>query len=410
MILYWQINQDICGGIMQKTTRDFDLDELLGFELLYAIKRGLKDEDGYPFASMYGNPQYVCITLDTSGEGLKEYQLESLIKQMERFQKLVQLFPQLCQKYDVKPLAGHESVARVRMPIEHLVKFEFLIDPVEFDRMMMMESHHYCGYRHSGSILRLAFPNSEALKAGVMCLFPVLPTSENTVMLRIAGCNASETITTQLSYLVNKLNLLEYEAKATDFYGHHSTPIVDDLFAGLCSFDFLSIALRCIGINGDINHQSEHGFTEFELSATVMQNCVREMDETANSIYRLLGVVSAQELANLQSVEVPMIDFVRGMCDFYRERIADAYQTIGEHHNRRCESSLSRSKVDIAQRVVDECLIGLRQAERVLARVQPTHGIGANPLAPRLHAPVRQVESLQVESDELHSGIDWQNG
>lgn len=173
----------------------------------------------------------------------------------------------------------------------------------------MNESESYRGYRSTGSILRLAYPLQEAFKIDTICLFPVLEMDSNQIMLRIAGCNASETITTQLAYYFTKY--LSLEAGSAELYGHHIAPIVEEKI-GLYASDFLEVALETIGIKTQLNHQSEEGFTVLSLEGEAREFLV-EIDSEARTIYRLLGVVTPDELPNLKSIEVPITKYLKAL-------------------------------------------------------------------------------------------------
>ncbi|WP_058532837.1 hypothetical protein [Legionella saoudiensis] len=275
------------------------LNKTLGFNFLEAISNGMKENTNYPSASIQEPGGYFCITV-IAGK-----------KENEEFESLIKIFPELCAKYGIRLLPSHNEYTRKRVPqgATDLIKYEFFISPNDLDRILMNESDYYRGYRSQGSVLRLAYPLHEAFKRDTICLFPVLEMDSNQIMLRIAGCNASETITTQLAYYFTKY--LSFEVGSAELYGHHIAPIVEEKI-GLYASDFLEVALETIGIKTQLNHQSEEGFTVFSLEGEAREFLV-EIDSEARTIYRLLSAVTPDELPNLKSIEVPITTYLQAL-------------------------------------------------------------------------------------------------
>ncbi len=275
------------------------LNKTLGFNFLEAISNGMKENTNYPSASIQEPGGYFCITV-IAGK-----------KENEEFESLIKIFPELCAKYGIPLLPSHNEYTRKRVPqgATDLIKYEFFISPNDLDRILMNESDYYRGYRSQGSVLRLAYPLHEAFKRDTICLFPVLEMDSNQIMLRIAGCNASETITTQLAYYFTKY--LSLEVGSAELYGHHIAPIVEEKI-GLYASDFLEVALETIGIKTQLNHQSEEGFTVFSLEGEAREFLV-EIDSEARTIYRLLSAVTPDELPNLKSIEVPITTYLQAL-------------------------------------------------------------------------------------------------
>ena len=275
------------------------LNKILGSNFLDAISNGMNENSNYPSASIQEPGGYFCITVEAGKEANEE------------FDQMMKIFPELCAQYGIPLLSNHNEYIRKRVPpgATDLIKYEFFISPNDLDRILMNESEFYRGYRSTGSILRLAYPLQEAFKIDTICLFPVLEMDSNQIMLRIAGCNGSETITTQLAYYFTKY--LSLEVGSAELYGHHIAPIVEKKI-GLYASDFLEIALETIGIKAQLNHQSEEGFTILSLEGEAREFLV-EIDSEARTIYRLLGVVTPDELPNLKSIEVPITKYLQAL-------------------------------------------------------------------------------------------------
>ncbi|MCL9684888.1 hypothetical protein [Legionella maioricensis] len=305
----------------------FNVDKILDFALLKAISKGIAEAEGYPVATIYRGG--FCITCQKTDR-------ENII-----FQQLMDIFPDLCRQYNISPLPGRTEFASSRTPASatELIKYEFYISLDDLDKILMNVSENYVGYRHSGSVLRLAEPNKILMKPGVMCLFPALEMADNNIMLRIAGCNASETISTQLSFLIKKY-LPTVNVGTRECYGHHVSPVAKEVFK-LEEHDILKIALSCIGIKKQINHQSEKGTTEFHLEVEY-RNRLTAMNSEAMEIYRALGAVTPDELPNLKSIEIPIGLFLEELIihlqekkEVFNKSLMDAEAKMGKGLNGR---------------------------------------------------------------------------
>lgn len=219
----------------------------------------------------------------------------------------------LCKKHSISPLPGHDALTGIRI-VGDLIKFEFYISLDDFDNLLTKESENYTGYRSGNSLLILDDPTYDALKDGVICLFPAWKTSGNQFLLRSAGCNMSEKISAQLLCLIRKY-LPEMKLER-DYSGHHMIPSVGKFF-GIDAPEIFSTVLSCMQIpersqesrNGYmLNHQTEDGFSELNITEGCAQY-FKPMNPEAKKIHRTFGVVPADELENLSSVEVPTLTF-----------------------------------------------------------------------------------------------------
>ncbi|MFW2532813.1 MULTISPECIES: hypothetical protein [unclassified Legionella] len=270
------------------------------FYLLRAIQRELNEEPGYPNASIQRPSGYLSITC----------QKDSVENQ--DFAELVADFETLCKKNNIPKLPNQRQYAQTREPkgpsqeAANLIKYEFFISAENFERLLVNEFPTYIGYRYSGSILRLANPDEGVMKPGAICLFPVVAMEDSTFMLRSAGCNITETISTQLAYYISKYIKLEKKPGQSDFYGHHMSPLISKIL-GISDKEMLEIAFTTIGIRGKNLRidliQEGGGFRLFKLREKYQANLVA-MNPQAEKIYQRLAPVSHDELPHLSSMEV----------------------------------------------------------------------------------------------------------
>ncbi len=270
----------------QKTMDDF------GLNLIYAIQAGLSEDIKYPFAKIDRNGKFVIMC--KAGDE-------------QAFETLLPIFNEQCEAHQLPPLSGEAFLSRTE--IKEFVKYEFNLSPESLDALWMEESAHYRGYRNMGSILRLLEPEKPLLKDDVICLFPAQDIGDNQIILRIANCNATETIATQLAFLILKYEPSDENTNAC--YGHYSNPVASRLLEN--DADFLKVAMQCIGSTETPPHvQMLEGATVVPLPAPY-QSDLKPMNEEATAIYRALGVVNAEELPHLNSVEVPVSRYLEAL-------------------------------------------------------------------------------------------------
>jgi hypothetical protein len=292
-----------------------ELDEI-GFPLCNAIQNGIKNNPGYPVRN--GALSIQCV------DNIKE------------FQAFATIFSELCERHKIPSLPDAETYSIWNDSLSVLgqpqCKFIFNISPDDFDKLLMVESDAYQGYRNSngaGSILLLADPSRDAYKKDVICAFPVLLLDNNTIMIRNAGCNASATLSTQLTYLITQYLPAETYNNLNSRYGHWGSKLTNCIMDELHEQSLVEIAINCVGkANKSFYIQSMEGFDSLHLH----ERCkmwLQEMNPEAENIYSLLGVASPDELANLKSLEIPSDIFLQALHDYIKICLKD-YELGGE--------------------------------------------------------------------------------
>lgn len=269
--------------------------------------------------------------------------------------KLVELFPQLCQSYNLKTKEENGLYSRVTVNKENrdAINYEFFIDAVQFHTLLMNECEYYRGYRQEGgSMLDLAFPGFQAVKDNTLCLFPVVDLGEGSFIPRNAGCNMQQVIQTQLAYHVNKILLNESFKAREDFYSHYGLDLLKDT---ICASDMLIVetAFKCLGITNQKCHQQEHGIDIYTLEEKAVHRIV-EMDSKSREIYSRLGATTAEELDHLdKSIEIPLKEFVEalkcaidGKRIYYEENCKKWHDPVSEYDLKHLEK-LDKNKKEI---------------------------------------------------------------
>ena len=227
----------------------------------------------------------------------------------------VEIFEGLCLKYDVPLVAGQSDYAIRRCVADGVVGeapeyyYQFNVLPEDMHKILMGESAYYAGYHYDGSILRLNNPNYISLKEGAMCIFPAFKIEDEKVILRNAGCNIVDVLATQLSFYIR--NYLQPDLPILDCYGHRSTPIIDKFSD---HNELIKAAKKCLGTTWGYE-DSQEGISEVSIASKY----VLDMDKAAYEIYNRLSAVSSDELENLQSVEVPLENYLEALIDVKKE-------------------------------------------------------------------------------------------
>lgn len=267
------------------------------FTLCRAIQNGIhNNSEAYPHAFIQMNGSLV-IECD---------------EDISKFQAFANVFPELCRQHGIEQLPDTTSLClyeEITKDTKVYSKFTFNISPEDFDRLLMTESLAYIGYRNSinsGSILLLANPLLTAHKAGVICAFPVIVLEDHQVMPRIAGCNASELISTQLTYFITQYLSPEAYNHSTKRYGHWGAEITQCILGAGFSDRLMNVVFKSIcEIVPKIYQQNMQGFDVISLRPEA-EAWIQDIDDSNEIIYRLLGVVTSSELSGLKSLEIPV--------------------------------------------------------------------------------------------------------
>lgn len=232
----------------------------------------------------------------------------------------IRVFPTLCEKHAVTLLPGKtkwaERAVVGQSPDDEII-YEFNVSPEHMHLILMKESDYYAGYHYDASVLRLNQPNQVMLKENVICLFPVLALStEGHIMLRNAGCNITDTLATQVSFLVKQY--VDATIPTHNCYGHRSTPVVSDMLQ-LNPRDLLNAATCCLDIK-QINTEVQEGLTEIHLPPQHRAALV-EMTKEAKAIYSYLSAVGSDELDALQSVEIPVAVYLNKLSEILSSKL-----------------------------------------------------------------------------------------
>jgi hypothetical protein len=267
----------------------------VGSYLCNAISNGIANSENYPRAYIKANGALVIECTEHQSE----------------FQAFAEIFPVLCDQYKLDKLSSeggnYWSKEVVTLDSQEICTFTFNIAPEQMDNLLLAESESYQGYRNAhgaGSILLLANPLLKAYKEGVICAFPVLAMDEHQVMLRIAGCNASELISTQLTYFITQYLPPEAYKHTAKRYGHWGSEIVDCLMTN--NEALVNDAIQCCSDTQKFFYQqSMHGLDVLSLRQESVE-WLKSIDETNKTVFKLLGVVSETELEQLKSLEIPI--------------------------------------------------------------------------------------------------------
>ena len=288
------------------------VDDSFSFLLFEAIERGRAEPISYPYATTNVDAEgnvYLCIV--NNGKTPQNNQ--------EIFDKFINDFPLLCYKNKIEQHDNRTQFTQRKELPGDLIKYEFYISLEQLHDLLMNESSAYVGYRNSGehSVTTLV-DRPFTMKEDELCLFPILVTAPDQFLIRNAGCNFSEVISVQLSFLFKEY--LPELTKGLSPYGHHQSQIM----ATLCidSRLMLTAALMSAGLSkadakDRSSHQAQDG-TEEILSQNDL--FLKEMTPIAKEIYRN-SAVSSDELENLHSFEVPIVFYLSQLVFLLKEKI-----------------------------------------------------------------------------------------
>lgn len=446
------------------------------YELIGSISRGIKGEvtSTDPIASLKREGEGLCVTTQA---------------REQNFDKWVDIFPELCRKHNVSCLPGNDAVASRRSPAPNLIKYEFNISINDFHKILMAESDVYRGYRHGNSLIRLKNPDLELIKEGKICLFPALELVDNKVMLRFAGCNTSEIISTQLAFLLRKY----FSDVSGEIYGHHSSPLVDNLLAidaaamfeviqyyfkiysyELClkeqdarneekklyieikdgslhyvvrnyqirekypnkiiegkieardlSFSLsepltfeeiqqhLGEILKITTERGhtrwvydEISHQTEAGFRIVLLTQKTRSSLV-DMSLEAFTIYNALGPVLTQELQNLKSVEVPVIDFLVELKAVQKRKVQRGFVKSSEEWFKKLDPEQQQEMYHEHLQFVSRLTLSMERIDALMKKISADLSVSS---APSLSIPPVLPELTTDSSSQyiLHRRVRYQ--
>jgi hypothetical protein len=309
----------------------YELDDV-SFIMTDAVTKTVTDSPGYPAASLntFTSSQTVSIAIEKS--------------QTDQCQKLNQFGNWLMEhgeEHLIKPEAHGMELFTKRDISDDIVKYDINLSPKILDSLFAAFSEVYRSYRSGvGSFLLLENPNQIYLKKDKVCISPVFElendqSGNSQVMIRNAGCNFMEVITTQLGYFFQ--HTLKLQAKTSHFYSHNSLP---KILTNFITEDVLREAVvSCLDNQINLNHQHQDmSFTVIKLNKMSREYLV-DMDESALAIYKLLTAAPPDELSNSQhirSLEVPMPIFLKNlwfaMCKMIsrreREFSTDALTTL----------------------------------------------------------------------------------
>ena len=303
------------------------LHDSIGFNIINAIKAGLSDHTTYPVATIKidgQGRQFFCITAELESQAT------------DWFDHLMDAFPRLCEREQINKFPNKSVYAeRAVLPKstgKSLVKYEFYISPLELDKLLLESSPYYLGYRGGSSILTLLEPSKPLLKPNVMCLFPVFIDAES-MLIRNAGCNFSDTIASQLSFHIRE-HLPKYASTLTqDCYGHHITPLLQAL--NITPEELVNAAFLCAHVPMDsrgFSHQMDYQ-NAFKLTSEAKSH-VQSMDHEALNIYRSLSAVTFDELQHLQSFEVPLTSYLERLMEVIPKEQHQTHAILTELHQK----------------------------------------------------------------------------
>ena len=300
-------NRGVKGSI-QKNLKD------LAPAIIDSVINGLAQKSTqYPLAVINEDPNGRYVSFIVASDS----------RERELFNGFASIFPNLCNKNKINKEQGRENFSAIVELPNNLIKYKFYIDPEKLHNMLMQESSFYRGYRQGEhSIMHLANPHTTYLKANnILCLFPVLPLTENNILIRNAGCNFSETISTQFSELAQAC--LPDVCGNASIYGHHNSPVMAKL--QIDSQMIIRASLLCAGVNANTariygSHEAQDGTFNVQLTKS-HHLYLKVMDDKSKEIYSLSSV-TPDELNNLQSFEVPMTVFLEKIIVLLKEKAA----------------------------------------------------------------------------------------
>ncbi len=286
----------------------------ISFAIIRAIKNTMCNYQAHPQAVInkdINGRSYVSILMPQDKTRSDEH---------ETFDLFQSYFERLCYKNGIEKLPGQEKYCQRKDLQGKYYKYEFYINPEDLHALLMEESPNYRGYREGFSIDDLSDPGKEIGRDETMYLFPVFVNPPDPILIRNAGCNVSEVLSAQLSFLVKK-HLPELAGNASA-YGHHISPIVEKKL--IIGGEMLNqAALLCAGMSlQESEEYSEHeamdGLVPLPFHEKNHNRC-QSMTENAKTSYSL-SAVTPNELESLQSFEVPMEEYLSTLITLLKQR------------------------------------------------------------------------------------------
>lgn len=282
---------------------------------------------------------------------------EYLKRYQEHIRAFAEFFPIYCKLHNIPLLKpGHAAVELKILEGGEKLECYFNVSAESFYDLQMKICPGTVAYRNLGGILTLAFPLKKPVKKGVICIAPVAETyTEDTTtsklevskvefMIRTAGCNSFNMISTQLAYHLSHyfepesvrakfsghLPTPDSENDISQFHGHEQAPLVykylpaltPEIFGTftyryLCSENYyFDPSLERLCGRGDITGEEIFKFKEPERYIFPIVE-----DSEAYNVYRVLGVVPKEELLNCRSLEIPLGEFLLEAEKFIRNLI-----------------------------------------------------------------------------------------
>jgi len=188
-------------------------------------------------------------------------------------------------------------------------QFKINLSPEHLDSILK-ENLAYLGYRsNSGGSLLDLLPDHE-IRPGIMMLSPVAPLEEGgQYVMRIAGCQVVEIPSVQLFHI-----LQEEEGGKIGRYHWTVKEVVDALSLGMGEIEaVLNEVLTASGaLEKRIHAQNQEGITVISVPRHETSSIkITPMDEVSKRFYAQFGQCSLEELSRCQSLEMPMIDFLK---------------------------------------------------------------------------------------------------
>lgn len=201
----------------------------------------------------------------------------------------------------------------------------------ELDQLLRLHSSYYEGYRCGTSLMRLSQEREVFYKRDRICLAPLYALGEGRYWLRVAGCNAEEICSYQLSHLFREF-ILKDTVNESECYGHHVSALLEGLGVGSGFYISIMSLLKKAGQRPKASsfcHEVMDGCTELDLSR--LSDYIFPMDEDARAIYRQVGNVGSQELSQLSSLEVPMPEFFEILLQDLKGRFMASFERFACH-------------------------------------------------------------------------------
>lgn len=267
--------------------------------IIRSISNALKENNQYPWSRIHSTSHATFFEIMIPNTLFDDV----VNPKVEQMQKMIEKLPKLCAKHNIK-MTGPElaTTKSIKIGEKTYTKFALHLASSDLHNLFMSESPQYVGYHESGSILRLAEPERTLLKPPFICLFPIY-CEDDFIIIRTAGCNAENTVATQLAFYVKKY--LNTSLTSNDAYGHHNNHILEAILH-LTSDEFMTVAFSYIG-KDNINPEKIEG----HMTGPLDKKYVKPMTPEAYLIYQELSAENPNALKKLASFEVPAYDFFK---------------------------------------------------------------------------------------------------